>query len=433
VCGLQEGEFPRVAAPEPFLSDDDRRAIASATGLALPVRADRLERERYLFYVCASRAERLLVLSSRSSDEEGAPQERSFFVDDLLELLDPEPEERERSLAAVTWTPDTAPTAAEWDRALAAAGPRVEERAVGALFVEPLLRELERRDVVSAGALENFADCPVKWLVKNVLRPDELAPDPEAMVRGSYAHSVLEMTFRRLSEETGESRVTHANLAHAERILLEELREQRSAFKLSPKETRVKAAGRRLEFDLLRFLRAEADSDSRFTPRHLELKFGYDNDREPVEIADGVRVSGRIDRVDTNDGKALVLDYKSGRRPERYRVGNWERENHFQAALYMLAVERLLGVEAAGGVYVALGSSDPRPRGMVAADVEELGTRWVANDQVDAEEFREKLDWALGRIVETASAMRHGELCSKPDRCAWNGGCSYPSFCRSVR
>ena len=40
VCGLQEGEFPRGATPEPFLSDEDRRAIASATGLVLPVRED---------------------------------------------------------------------------------------------------------------------------------------------------------------------------------------------------------------------------------------------------------------------------------------------------------------------------------------------------------------------------------------------------------
>ena len=433
VCGLQEGEFPRSAAPEPFLSDDDRRAIASAAGLVLPVRADRLERERYLFYVCASRAERLLVLSSRSSDEEGAPQARSFFVDDLLDLLEPRPRARERSLADVTWTPDAAPTAAEWDRALAAAGPRVEERETAPLSAEPLLAELAARDVVSAGALERFADCPVKWLVDDVLRPSELAPDPEAMVRGDYAHAVLEHTYRRLREETGERRVSHANLAQAERILLEELRERRSAFKLSPKETRVKAATRRLEFDLLRYLRAEADSDSRFVPEHLELRFGYGEGEEPVEIAGGLRVRGRIDRVDTNDGMALVLDYKSGKRVDRYKVASWERENRFQAALYMLVVERLLGLRAAGGVYVALGSPDPRPRGMVAAEVDELGSGWVTHDRLDAERFQEKLDWALERIADTAGRMRAGRLCSLPDRCAWNGGCSHPSFCRSVR
>ncbi|MEA2419793.1 MAG: hypothetical protein QOE60_1999, partial [Thermoleophilaceae bacterium] len=87
VCGLQEGEFPGGASPEPFLPDEDRRAIAIASGLVLPVREDRLDRERYLFYLCCSRAERLLVLSSRSSDEEGNPQSHSFFVEDARDLL----------------------------------------------------------------------------------------------------------------------------------------------------------------------------------------------------------------------------------------------------------------------------------------------------------------------------------------------------------
>ena len=194
VCGLQEGEFPRGTAPEPFLADEDRRAIASATGLVLPVREDALDRERYLFYVCASRAERLLVLSSRSSDEEGNPQAESFFVEDARELLGT-PETRTRSLSEVTWTPETAPTAAEWDRALAAAGPRREERVAGPLTCGPLLAELAAREAVSAGALERFADCPVKWLVEDLLKPDALEPNPEAMVRGSYAHNVLEATY----------------------------------------------------------------------------------------------------------------------------------------------------------------------------------------------------------------------------------------------
>ena len=49
-------------------------------------------------------------------------------------------------------------------------------------------------------------------------------PDPEPMVRGELAHAVLERTFVRLREETGEPRVTAREPRHAERILLEELR-----------------------------------------------------------------------------------------------------------------------------------------------------------------------------------------------------------------
>ena len=36
VCGLQEGEFPSGSSPEPFLPDEDRRAVARASGLRLP-------------------------------------------------------------------------------------------------------------------------------------------------------------------------------------------------------------------------------------------------------------------------------------------------------------------------------------------------------------------------------------------------------------
>ena len=144
MLGLQEGEFPGAAAPEPFLPDEVRREIAKASGLVLPMREDRLDRERYLFYVCASRAERLLVLSSRTSDEEGNPEAPSFFLDDVRVLL-ADAGRPVRSLAEVTWTPEEAPTAAEWDRALAARGPRRQERRPGPLTAEPLLAELAER------------------------------------------------------------------------------------------------------------------------------------------------------------------------------------------------------------------------------------------------------------------------------------------------
>ena len=223
--------------------------------------------------------------------------------------------------------------------------------------------------------------------------------------------------------------MTPANLAAAERILLEELRAQSAGFRISPKQTRVRAAARRLEFDLLHYVRREAERDGGFEPEHLELPFGYGEAGEPVEIDPGLRVRGRIDRVDTSDGMALVIDYKSGKKVDSYRVGAWEKENRFQAALYMLVVERLLGLRAAGGVYVPLGSSG-KPRGMVRDDVDELGSGFSNPDRLGPDEFRDKLDWALEQVRDTDARMRGGELGCKPDSCAWNGGCAYPSICR---
>lgn len=432
VCGLAEGEFPRRSAPDAFLPDADRRELARASGLLLPLREDQLERERYLFYVCASRAERLLVLSSRYCDEEGNPESPSFLLEDVRDVFaDLDDHVTRRSLSDVSWSLEQAPTDAEWERAVAQRGPRVRPAAVGPLSDRAALAELDARDVVSAGALERFARCPVSWLVEDVLRPEKLEPDPEQMVRGSYAHRVLELTLRRLRERTGSRRVTRENLAEAERILLEALEEERGEFRLSPNQTRVRAAVRRLEFDLLRYLRHEAGRETRFEPEHLELRFGFDDsEHAAVELDDGTRVRGVIDRVDTWSGWALVRDYKSGK-TESYKASDWERENRFQAALYMLVVERLLDLRPAGGVYTPLGGRDRRSRGLVAEDLgEELGGDFVDTDRKPREEFAARTEWAQTAIADVAARMRTGCLASHPDSCAYRGGCSHPSICR---
>ena len=105
----------------------------------------------------------------------------------------------------------------------------------------------------------------------------------------------------------------------------------------------MRAAVRRLEFDLLRYLRHEAGRDGLFEPEHLELRFGFEDSEHPaVELEGGTRVQGMVDRVDTWDGHALVRDYKSGK-VERYKAADWERERHLQAALYMLVVRAGVG------------------------------------------------------------------------------------------
>jgi RecB family exonuclease len=155
------------------------------------------------------------------------------------------------------------------------------------------------------------------------------------------------------------------------------------------------------------------------------------NGDEPVEIAEGVRVRGKIDRVDVWGRHALVRDYKSGKSADAYKVASWDAKNRLQAALYMLAVSERLGLEPAGGVYVPLGHDKVQARGMVAEDVKEVGSGFVGNDRLGREEFEARLEWARGRIAETADRMRRGELRCKPETCAWNGGCSYPSICRT--
>ena len=434
VCGLQEGEFPRGESSEPFLSDDDRRAIAAASGLVLAPRGDRLERERHLFYSCCSRAERTLVLSSRFADEQGAPQVESFLLDEVRDLFSPAPKPVRRSLSDVTWPLGAAPTEPEWERALALASNGHDQERPDGLHDPVVLAELGARDTFSASALETFSDCPVKWLVDKLLQPDELEPEPEPLVRGSYAHAVLETTYRRLRERTGSAKVTLDSLSAAEEILLETMREKQPEYRISPKETRFRTAVRRLEFDLLSHLRREAERGGSFEPQELELAFGMPEAELPaLELGEGVRVRGKIDRVDTWNGYALVSDYKSGRKG--YPVARWEQDRRMQAALYMLAVRELRGLEPAGGVYVPLADrKDGRPRGLLLDEVVgELGDGVVATDVKDADGVRAELDRARERVREIAARIRCGDVRPCPDTCAWNGGCSYPSICREER
>jgi ATP-dependent helicase/DNAse subunit B len=423
VCGLQEGEFPRPQAGEPFLSDEDRRAIAQASDLRLPAREDELDRERHLFYVCCSRAERLLALSARFSDEEGNPQVQSFLVEEVKDLFSAELEERARlrSLADVTWDAADAPTEAEWGRARALAGPRREPDRPDGLRDPAVLETLAERRL-SAGALETFADCPVKWLVDRILRPEELAPDAEQLVRGSYAHSVLEATYRRLG-----AKVTRANLETAEAVLLEELYAQQERFPISPKETRLRTAVRRLEFDLLRHLRREADAGGGFEPEYLELGFGGRGDELPPLCIDGIELTGRIDRVDVHGGRAVVRDYKTGK--TTFPVAKWEDRNRLQVALYMLAVRELLRLEPVAGLYVAL-ASENGPRGLALDEAADDIGAVSGNDRKPSEEFEAQLGAARERVGELAGRMRAGDVRPCPETCAWNGGCTYPSICR---
>jgi ATP-dependent helicase/DNAse subunit B len=440
VLGLQEREFPRRAVAEPFLSDELRREVSEAAGLALPIREDDLDREHHLFYVCASRAQRRLVLSSRLNDEEGAPEAPSFFLDDLRELFPAgalEAPTVRRSLGEVAWDPVRAPTELEHGRALAARGPRRSPPAPGELRSPAMLAELASRRDFSAGELETFAGCGIRWLVEKVLRPESLEPDAEALVRGRLAHEALRLTLERLGERTGSARVSPDTLPDAESILAEAVEELGRAHRLSVREGRRHAALARLERDLSRHLRREAAADGAFTPQELELAFGLDPDAEEAAGAlgalalepEGVRVCGRIDRVDVHGDRALVRDYKAGSRVEG--VGTWDSADRLQLPLYMLAARDLLGLESAGGLYVPL-SGGGRPRGVVRdEDAEAIGGEVSGSDVRDEAAIEATLASARRRAGEVVERIRTGDVRPCPERCAPSGGCTYPAICRT--
>jgi ATP-dependent helicase/DNAse subunit B len=446
VCGLQEAEFPLAATPEPFLSDELRRELAACSGLRLRPREDGLARERYLFYTSVSRATERVVLAYRSSDEEGNLALPSPFLDDVAELLlDGWSERRRRRmLADVVWPAATAPTERELARSRAAASaPRAGAVPSPIDALGPVALEHVRHSrILSAGALETYADCPVKWLVQRELQPDALEPDPDALARGSYMHSVLEQVFRRLGGP-----VTSESLPRALELLDQVLAGTSHGIAAGRGEAVRAGWARSVAADLRRYLaqEARAGAGSAWPIYGLELRFGFSDDDDepgealpPLELDGDVRLRGIIDRVDAESAssaahpqppRAIVRDYKSGGARPEHQGARWATDRQLQVALYMLAVRQLLGLEPVAGFYQPLGGGDLRARG-VYLEGAAPGECLVANDGRDQAELDALLEDARTRALALAARLRAGELEPCPATCS-RDGCSFPGICRA--
>jgi len=431
LCGLQEGVFPRPGRPEPFLGDAERRALNAASGLRLALREDELDRERFLFYTAISRPTDVLGLSWHAADDEGEPRVRSLFVDDVLDLLDPRPAIEHRALGAAGFEAALAPNEREVLRRRVAAQSLSRRRPpapIGPLRDPAVLAALRERETWSASALEAWTGCPVKWFVDRLLSPAELAPDPEPMLRGELAHRVLEEAMRALVSAGGG--LVPENLDEARRHLHAALERHAADARISVNPERLRAALRRLEADLVRYLDHAAHARSELAPAHFELRFGGAGDDLPAApLAGGeLRLAGRIDRVDTGPGgAAIVYDYKGRSAPPSQ--ARWLGEAKLQIGLYMLALPHLLDLEAVGGLYQPLGAEDPRPRGLLRDDADGA-LNVVKNDRLADDAFAERLDEVLAAALAAVRGIRSGALEPRPETCAWNGGCAHPSICR---
>lgn len=434
VCALQEGTFPATPQPEPFLGEAERRALNAASGLRLEVGDDDpLGAERSLFYAAASRPTELLALSWHAADEDGDPSVRSPFVDDVLDLLEVDEGTvvQTRELGAAGFADrDLAPNARAAERAAVAASPAREPRPIAALRHPDVLAELAGRQTWSASALEAWAGCPVKWFTERLLRADALVPDPEPLVRGELAHRVLEEALRTLVADGGA--LTPEHLPQAKRLAFDALERLRGDHRLSANPERAAAALRRLEAEVVRYLDWAVTCGTAFRPDRFELTFGGpDDELGPVDLGDGLKLRGRIDRIDADPaGRAVVVDYKGASAPPYAR---WLADRRLQVALYLLALPHLTGQQPVAGLYQGLGTDDPRPRGLVS-DEADLGDAAVRRDRVGDAEFDAVLADVLDAAREAVAGVRAGALEPRPDTCGWRGGgCSYPSICRSAR
>jgi len=450
VIGLEQGTLPRRAPASPFLDDDTRRELDGERNARLQ-RPETASRDRYLFYTACTRPRKLLTLVREAATDDGSPREPSPFWEAVCELFEPDAvhlHTTRRPLSRLTWPLDAAPTERERLRALArlaADEPREADalafangwqRKLGRArraFTRPTtirhpraLAQLASRETFRVTDLERMVGCSAAWFVERHLRPGAIDQAIDPRMRGSIAHVALQRFYTQLPGAVpGAERVTQENVEAAVKLMHECVDSAlETGLRIDADDLQRRELAQGMQRDLEQLVRAEAAAASTFVPRDLEVNFkGY-------ELAPGVLVSGKIDRVDRDpvSARGIIVDYKSGSAPSAVQI---HEEARLQVPLYLLVLRDQLGLEPMGGVYMPL-SGGRRARGMLRAGDDRV-QGFATGDYLDDESFEAEIEHARETAVALAERIRAGDVRHDPHGGDCPGWCDLWRICRKER
>jgi RecB family exonuclease len=468
VLGAERGTWPGVHRVDPLLGNAAREALqAHLARRALPTAFhEQSEAEFRGLCALASAAEVLAVGWTQGVDREGPAMLAAQVLDEaaapeLSLSVDPPLEDARGEAEALRGAARLARDGrAEWAGAALASLPDLARRAADA--AERGRQERERRESWLTGAaspasggippglaawrealpeqwspteLETHAACPFKYLLRKagVREPGQGDLDMEPRDEGALLHAVLEGFVRaRVERGAWPPRDDAADREEARQVAGELFARFEGEGRVGDPATwaaRREALLRRVD----RFVALEARSDPALRPVLLEFEFGGKSGRPPIAIpADGgvVLLQGRIDRVDADDGRIVVLDYKDSRSSQASRrklstdaLGS----KSFQAPVYLLASARELpGRTELSATYALLRSGERVPPWTTSP-----GDPFLALDQerratVRAEGGRTLADG----VVDAVARIRAGALPVASEDCT---GCPFGAVCRFPR
>lgn len=407
--GLAEKKFPRRIVEEPLLLDEARARLDGA----LSTNQTKLEAERLALATAVDAAgERLYLSYSRIDLENSRSRVPSFYALEVVraaEGLLPDFAELTRraeqdAASRLGWPAPSDPREAiddtEYDLAVlaglmdegdtGAAGraryllntnvhlaralrqrflrwKRSWTEADGLLRTGPaaragLDRHLPQARSYSPTALQTFAACPYKFLLKAIhgLAPREVASsldELDPLQRGSLIHEVHFGLYVRL-RDLGLLPVRPNNLQRAQALLEDVLVAVGGEYRdvLAPAIERVwEDELAAIRTDLREWLRLSSIDPSGYVPIHFELAFGLGQGRhgrrasdprsttDPVRLDSGLLLRGSIDVVERHPSRLLrITDHKTGKAD--FTEGQIIKGGRsLQPILYALAAEKLLG------------------------------------------------------------------------------------------
>jgi len=231
---------------------------------------------------------------------------------------------------------------------------------------------------LSPTQLEDFGECPQKFLLKHILHVEDIDhPERELQIhhreKGSLDHRVLEKFYRSLDETELHVPLTDALARRLDDLVDEQFDDYESV--APPFNRTVRDIERRATKRLLRDFVTSDIADllaNSLVPRHFEYRFGAKHKEladhpEPFVVEAGgapVRVEGTVDRIDAGDGRFRIVDYKSGKALRHTNLGEKiDRGVRLQLALYAMAVAEFFraDAESVSGTIKPLVMGDTKP------------------------------------------------------------------------
>ncbi|MFF5990202.1 ATP-dependent helicase [Prauserella flavalba] len=411
VAGAQEGSWPDLRLRGTLLGVERLVDLLSGVdGEHLSATAPLLAEERRLFYVAASRASRVLLVSAVQGEDE----QPSRFVDELMDSGgdDPGPDvrryTRERSLVLSELVGELRSVACD-----SGAEPRRREVAVrqlarlaragvpgahpdqwyglpGPSTDEPL-RPADALIRISPSTVDVLSKCPLRWLLERHGGSD---PAQLAAVTGTLVHALAQAA---------------ASGADAEQLKAE----------LDSAWAKVDAGApwfsrrerRRVEQMVQNFLAWLRNSRGELTQLAVEQEMEVELPAEDGEPR--VKLLGRVDRLEVdNQGRPVIIDVKTSKTP----VSAADAEKHPQLAAYQLAL--LLGAFAEHG-----GTTGGAKLVYVAKAHNKTGSSQRSQPPLDEDGGKQWLELVRQAAAATAGPEYAAQENADCDRCPGRSSC----------
>jgi ATP-dependent helicase/DNAse subunit B len=373
VCGMTDRDFPRQHPRNLLFPDSDIDRLRAA-GIPLRNAADYEREERWLFDSLCTRAADSLFLSYPDHDVSGKSVQRSRLLDFNWQA---EPAQLCRSVPRV-----------------AAASLRQAGR-VGASDLQAGMARLHQS--ISMTALEDLAQCRFKFFGGRTLALRGAPERPDKRLQPRVTGSILHAALERWLADKGRDFVEHFEAAFDEACRTEHL-----------------PRGYRLEVERIQFreIARRVSANDLWTPDSSDAEVPL-----TIEFPGGIRVKGRVDRIDKFGNDCVIVDYKSSKTANVQKLV--ASRTRLQGPLYALAARENLHLNPVAVLFWAV------------REDERYGWGKIPGTELQFQPMPE--NWstdAKARTIERLAGFLGGEVRAHPEeveQCRW---CDFNAACR---